>query len=128
GLQVPALGAGNVPVLRLDIHMAEQIVVHEAEVALGMAAGQAAIFVQVEGLYFPERNITGAVTLDKIVVGALRGAARGQAQGAVRLAADQVSDELTGGGAELLVVLDGDDLHAPDPGCNLGEAPDSTPG
>src|SRR5690606_10812820 len=92
----------------------------EAEVALRMAARQAAVFIQVEGLYFPERNITGAVTLDKIVVGALGGTARGQAQGAVRLAADQVSDELTGGGAELLVVLDGDDLHAPNPGCNLG--------
>src|SRR5690606_41312035 len=78
GLQVPALCGGNVPVLRLDIHMAEQIVVNEDEVALGMAAGQAAIFVKVECLNFVERSNTGAIMLDRMILGAMRGAARGQ--------------------------------------------------
>src|SRR5690554_1861459 len=100
------------PVFRLDIDVTEQIVVHEAEVAFRMAARQTAIFIQIESLYFLEGNLTCPVAFDQILVGTLWCAAGGQPQGAAGFAAYQVCDDPAGGGTELVVVLDGDDLHA----------------
>ena len=50
--------------VRRDIDMVEQILPHEAAVALGMLPGQAAVFVQIDGNRLPEIQLALLIPLN----------------------------------------------------------------
>ena len=61
--------------VRRDIDMVEEILPHEAAVALGMVPGQAAVFVQVDGNRLPEIQLALLIPLNQMTVGADGGGA-----------------------------------------------------
>ena len=63
--------------------MVEQILPHEAAVALGMVPGQAAVFVQVDGDRLPEIQLALLIPLNQMAVGADGGGACCKAQHAL---------------------------------------------
>mgnify|MGYP003300403364 CR=1 FL=1 len=112
GLGIGILTVGNVDGIGTDIHMVEQVLVHEVPVALVVGAGQAAVLVQVDGGDLSEAQIADLVpVLDQALVGADGGAAGGQTQNAVGLGDDLGSDDVGGLAGHLSVVLGFDDSH-----------------
>ena len=78
GLQVGRVAVENVHVLPLDVYVAEEIVPHEAVVALGMLLGQAYVLVHVEGDNVLEADAPLFIQTDEVAVHA-QGAAAGRA-------------------------------------------------
>ena len=77
-------------VLRLDVYVLEEVLIHEVPVALVIRAVQADVLVKVEALgpgkgHFPRRAEPG-----ELGVQAQRRGARGQAEYGLRLAAEQL--------------------------------------
>src|SRR5690606_35956632 len=105
-LQLAAFGAGDVDVLGTQIHVPEQVVVHEAVITLRMGTWQLAVLIQIEGLHFLERNLTRPEAFHQILIGAQWGAASSQPEGACRPGPNQLNNYSASGSTELGVIFD----------------------
>lgn len=80
GLQVGGVAVEDMDVLFLDVDVVEEVIPHEAVVALGMIDGKAYIFVHIEGHYILKREDSFLIELYQVLVEAERGAAGGTSQ------------------------------------------------
>ena len=76
--------------------MVEQVLLHEAAVALGMVGGQTLVLVQIHGADPGEVDKPRLFTGDQLPVQGNRGGAGGQAQHAGGLGADQLLKTVSG--------------------------------
>ena len=98
-------------VVGADIDVLEQVLLHEIPVALLMGAGQAAVFVQVDGGHLGKIQIALVVPVDQLCIGAHRGAAGGQAQHAVGLHDDLGRDDVGCLAGHIFIIGRSNDLH-----------------
>ncbi|VXA82643.1 conserved hypothetical protein [Aeromonas veronii] len=80
GHQILGIAVEDVDVFGTNVDVTEEVVVHEAVVALRVIFRQADVLVHVEGDHVLEAHFTGFVQLDQALVGVERGATGGQAQ------------------------------------------------
>ena len=94
-------------VCRIDVHMLEEILVHEGVVGLRMVSSDADVFVEIErGDLRPIE-----VLLDELFVEWHGGAAGGESENRIRLGADEMGEEAGGhSGSRFSIGLD-DDFH-----------------
>jgi hypothetical protein len=102
---------GQVDGFGADVHVVEQVLVHEAPIAFGMLFGQAAVLVKVDGGDFGEVEVALVVPLHQLRIRAHRGAAGRQTQHAVRLHDDLRGDDVGSLAGHILVVFCTNDLH-----------------
>ena len=108
GRHVLGLAVGNDGVLGLDVHMIEQVLLHEVPVALGMVPGQALVLVQVGGTNPGKINLTGLAALHQLPVQGQGAGTGSQAQNTGGLGLDQGLEQVGSDLAHLLRVLDFD--------------------
>ena len=111
GLRVHVGAVRQVDAVFRDVHMIEQVPVHEAPVALPVLARQAAVLVQVYRGDLGKVEVSALVPLDQVLVGAHRGTAGRQAEHAVRLVDDLRGDDGRSLAGHLVVILGADDSH-----------------
>ena len=109
GISIGIGAIGHVGVLDIDVHMVEQVLVHEITVALGVITVKAAILVQVIGAHLGEVNVAFLVPLDKLLVRANGSRAGGQAKNAIRLEDDLRRDDISNLAAHILIVANSND-------------------
>ena len=80
GHQILGVAIEDVDVFRANVHVIEEVVVHEAVVALRMFLGQPHVLVHVEGDHVLEAHLAGFMQLNQALVGVEQGAASGQTQ------------------------------------------------
>ena len=96
---------------RVDIHLAEQVLVHEIPVALGVLLGQAAVLIQIDSSDLGEIQIAFVVPVHQLGISAHRGAAGGKTQYTVRLHDDLCGDDVGRFAGHILIIFCADDLH-----------------
>ena len=101
----------QVGLCRVDVDLAEQVLIHEIPVALGMLFGQAAVLVQIDGGDLREIEVALVVPLHQLGVGAHRGAAGRQTQHTVRFHDDLCGDDVGRFAGHILIIFCADDLH-----------------
>ena len=102
---------GNVGVGLVDVDVIEQVGVHEVAVALVVGLGDAAVLIQIHGVYLREVHLAGFVGLDQLLVHGYGGAAGGQAQLAVGLLVHQFADHIGHIGAAFIVAFGNNNFH-----------------
>ena len=102
---------GQVDRFGADVHMVEQILVHEAPVAFRVLLGQPAVLVEVDSGDFGEVDVALVVPLHQLCIRAHRGAAGRQTQHAVRLHNDLRGDDVGSLAGHILIILCTNDLH-----------------
>src|SRR5438552_2164394 len=103
---------GNIDVLPRDVHLPEEVLIHEVVVALWMIRGQTDVFVEVERRHAREVDLPRLVQAYQLLIQAeWRGPGRHTEYG-IRLGVEHVDDELRRHLAHLLVVALDDDFHA----------------
>ena len=85
GIGVLGQAVEHVGVLRMDVNMVEEIVLHEIAVALLMVGGQPEVLVQVDGAGLREGQVALLIPLHKLLIEPYGGTAGGQTQHAVGL-------------------------------------------
>ena len=107
GLGIGRHAVGDVDVCVIDIHMPEEVLVHEGVVGLGMVGADANVFVEVEG------GDVGPVEilLDEMAVEWHGGSAGGQAEDGVWLGADGVGEEAGSHGGSCFGIGLDDNFH-----------------
>ena len=95
----------------VDVHVLEEVHVHEVAIALLVVAGQAAVLVEVVGLDLGEVELAGLIGGNEVLVGADGRGARGKAEHAVGLEGDLGRDDGGGLAAHVLVILGANDSH-----------------
>ena len=111
GGDVLGVAVGDMDVLRLHIHLAEQVVLHEAVIRAHMIRGDADVLIQVEADGLREVQHTGLMHADQRLVCGNRGGAGGKAEDAVGLAEQLGGDHGCGGLADLGGILKHMNLH-----------------
>src|SRR5690606_12399386 len=84
---------GHVDVFGRHVDVVEELVVHEAPVTLGVGAGEAVVFVEVEGDDVLERQAFLAVQADELAVEAHGGGAGGEAEDGAATLVGALADE-----------------------------------
>ena len=111
GLGVHIGAIGHERARLVDVHMVEEVVVHEVAVALRIVTGQTAILVEVIRTHLGEIEVARLVLGDKPFIGADRGGTRGKAEHAVRLKGDLGGDKIRRLTAHVLIIGCMDNLH-----------------
>ena len=111
GLVVLHQSVGHMGVGLVDVHVIEEVHVHEVAIALLVIAGQAAILVEVVGLDLGEVEIAGLVGGNEVLIGPDGRGARGKAEHAVGLEGNLRRDDGSGLAAHVLVILSANDSH-----------------
>ena len=109
GVSIGIGAIGHVGVLDIDVHVVEQVLVHEITVALGVIAVETTILVQVIAAHLGEVNVALLVPLDKLLVGANGSRAGGQAKNAIRLENNLRRDDIGNLAAHILIVANSND-------------------
>lgn len=109
GISIGIGAIGHMGVLDIDIHVIEQVLVHEITVALGVITVEAAILVQVIAAHLGEVNVALLVPLDKLLVRANGSRAGGQAKNAIRLENNLRRDDIGNLAAHILIVANSND-------------------
>ena len=94
-----------------DVDQVKQVAVHEGPVAFGMLAGQTAVFVQVDGVYFRKIKVALVVPFNQLFVGANGGAAGCQAQHAVGLHDDLCRDDIGRFAGHIIIIFCTNNFH-----------------
>ena len=102
---------GQMDGLGADVHMVEQVLVHEAPIAFGVLFGQSAVLVEVDGGHFGEVEVALVIPLHQLCVSAHRGASGRQTQHTVRFHDDLRGDDVCRLAGHILVVFCTNDLH-----------------
>ena len=100
---------GHVRVRDIDVHMIEQVLVHEIMIALGIIMGEAAILVEVVRAHLGEVDIALLVPLDKLLVGTNGGGTGSQTKDAIGLENNLRRDDIGRFTAHILVVASSND-------------------
>ena len=111
GLGILGQAVGHPGVLRGDVHMVEQIALHEIAVALVMRGGQPHILVQVDRQNVLKADKALLIPVYQITVGALGGGAGSQTQHASGVVDNFAGNDLGGAAAHGLVVFFPIDSH-----------------
>ncbi|MNN92937.1 hypothetical protein D3C81_2112950 [compost metagenome] len=85
--------------------MAEQMLIHEAAVALRMIHGQTYIFIQIKGGGFGETNDTFVVHFHQLGIYADRRASGSQTKYGFGIALQQTDNQIGSGLCEILIIL-----------------------
>ena len=109
GISIGIGAIGHVGVLDIDVHVVEQVLVHEITVALGVIAVETTILVQVIAAHLGEVNVALLVPLDKLLVGTNGSRAGGQAKNAIRLENYLRRDDIGNLAAHILIVANSND-------------------
>ena len=84
-LRVPGQPVGYMGILRLNVHMVEQVFLHKIAVALVVLRGQAIILIQVGRLYLGKGQLPILIPPYQLLIGTHRRGPGGQTQDTVRL-------------------------------------------
>ena len=106
---------GHVGVGLVDVHMVEQVVVHEIAVALVVGHGQTDVLVQIHSADLGEVQFPGLILLHQLGVSSLRAAAGGKTQHAVGLQQDLSGDQVGCLLADIGIIFCRNDTHDADP-------------
>src|SRR5438093_1089431 len=106
---------GNVDVVTRDVHVLEEVLVHEVVVALGVIHGQAHVFVEVERRHPREVELLLLVQPHQLLIEAEWRGSGGHAEHGIRLGVEYFDDDLCRRLAHLLVVSLNDDFHREPP-------------
>lgn len=109
GISIGIGAIGHVGVLDVDVHVVEQVLVHEITITLGVIAVETAILVQVIAAHLGEVNVALLVPLDKLLVGANGSRAGGQAKNAIGLEDNLRRDDIGNLAAHILIVANSND-------------------
>ena len=101
----------QVDLCRVDVHLVEQVAVHEAPVAFRVLLGQAAVLVQIDGGHLRKIDVALVVPVHQLCIRAHRGAAGRQTQHTVRFHDDLRGDDVCRLAGHILVVFCTNDLH-----------------
>ena len=96
---------------RVDIHLAEQVLIHEIPVALGMLLGQAAVLVQIDGGHLRKIDVALVVPVHQLCIRAHGGAAGRQTQHAVGLHNDLCRNDIGCLAGHIRIIFCTNDLH-----------------
>ena len=92
-VEVGRQAVGQVGVPRVNVHVAEQVVVHVVAVGVRVGGEQADVLVEVEGAAEGEVELLGLVQADEVAIDALHRLAGGQAEDEVRVGAEFAGDD-----------------------------------
>ena len=110
-VSILSLAVGDAGVGHINIHVVEEVVLHEVAVALVVIARQALVLVQVHGTDVGKGQVALVVPLDQLLIGADGGGTGGQTQHAIGLDDDLRRDEIRGLTAHSRVVSAGNKSH-----------------
>ena len=96
---------------RVDVHLIEQILVHEAPVAFRVLLGQAAVLVQIDGGHLRKIDVALVVPVHQLCIRANGGAAGRQTQHAVGLHNDLCRNDIGCLAGHIRIILCTNDLH-----------------
>ena len=111
GLQVGGTAVGDKGLSLVDVHVVEQVVVHEIAIALVVTAVQTHVLVQVHAGDGGEVNLAGLVVGDQTLVGAHGGGAGRQTQHAVGFHQNLSGNQVSGLIAQLVVGVHNNVFH-----------------
>ena len=111
GLVVLHEAVGHVGVGLVDVHVIEEVHVHEVAIALLVIAGQAAVLVEVVALDLREVQVAGLIGGNEVLVGADGRGAGGKTEHAVGLELDLGRDDVCGLAAHVVIVLGAKNPH-----------------
>src|ERR1051325_6929328 len=115
GRVVAGRARGNVDVVTRDVHVPEEVLVHEVVIALGVILGQAHVFVEVERRHAREVELLLFVQPYQFLIEAEWRGAGGHAEHGIRLGVEYFDDDLCRRLAHLLVTPLNDDFHREPP-------------
>lgn len=109
GISIGIGAIGHMGILDIDVHVIEQVLVHEITVALGVITVETAILVQVIAAHLGEVNVALLVPLDKLLVRTNGSRAGSQAKNAIRLENNLRRDDIGNLAAHILIVANPND-------------------
>ena len=101
----------QVDLCRVDVHLVEQVAVHEAPVAFRVLLGQAAVLVQIDGGHLRKIDVALVVPVHQLCIRAHGGAAGRQTQHAVGLHNDLCRNDIGCLAGHIRIILCTNDLH-----------------
>src|SRR6266536_1007934 len=113
----------DVDVVRGNVHVLEEVLVHEVVIALGVIRGQPDVFVEVERRHAREVHLPRLMQPHQLLIEAEWRRSGRHAEHGVRLGVEHVDDDLRRRLAHLLVVSLDDDFHGASPPYGPAEYP-----
>lgn len=111
GLGVGVGAVRDMRVFRTDVHMVEQMLLHEVMIALLVIVRKAAIFVKIKRGDAGEIEVFLFVALNELGIQALGRRTRGKAEHATGLFGNQFRNDIRSRFAHILIIFSNDDLH-----------------
>ena len=114
-VQVAREAIGQVGVPRINVHVAEQVVIHVVPIRVRVGREQADILVEVERAAEREVELLGLMDADEVAIDAFHRLAGRQAENEIRVGAQLAGDDASNQGRSGLLVRLYDYFHRPNP-------------